>query len=152
MTNRAIFAIALAYASLMIEISWAKEPGLADTPPAETWMFPYNGDIPSCDDSSVLWRIQYEFEARETNYWRSGLVIEGFGEPREIGFRTDGLSYIPRRYCRAQALLNDGKQREVAYEIGESLGFIGLGSGVAWCVTGLDRNHAFSPACKAAGP
>ena len=33
-----------------------------------------------------------------------------------------------------------------------ALGFIGIGSGVTWCIIGLDRNHAFSPNCRAAGP
>ncbi len=131
----------------------AKEPGLADTPPAEArGLVPYLGVVPACGEAFVLARIQSEFEHRESVYWQSGLVIEGFGEPHEIGFRSNGLSYIPRRYCRAQALLNDGHLRDVTYEIAEALGFIGIGYGVTWCVTGLDRNHAFSPACKAAGP
>jgi hypothetical protein len=145
--------LALALIGLWALAATAKEPGLADTPPAEArGLVPYLGVIPACDEASVLAQIQSEFEHRETSFWQSGLVIEGFGEPREIGFRSNGLSYIPRRFCRAQALLNDGHQRNVTYEIAEALGFIGIGHGVTWCVTGLDRNHAFSPACKAAGP
>ena len=31
-------------------------------------------------------------------------------------------------------------------------GIIGWGYGVEWCVVGLDRNKAFSPRCKMAGP
>jgi hypothetical protein len=152
MAHRAITLAALAFAGLSIGAAKAGEPGLADTPPAEARMIPYHGDVPPCGDPSVLERIQAEFERRESNYWQSSLVIEGFGEPRETGFRTNGLSYIPRRYCRAQAALNDGHRRMVVYEIGEELGFIGISFGVTWCVQGLDRNHAFSPACEAAGP
>ena len=29
---------------------------------------------------------------------------------------------------------------------------IGASWGVQWCVIGLDRNWAYNPACKAAGP
>ena len=31
-------------------------------------------------------------------------------------------------------------------------GFAGFGQGVEWCVTGLDRNWAYNPGCKAARP
>ena len=38
------------------------------------------------------------------------------------------------------------------YDIGEDLGMIGWGYGVEWCVVGLDRNHAYEPACGALRP
>jgi hypothetical protein len=115
-------------------------------------MFPYTGALPACDDGDVLARIAWEFRDRESEYWRSDLAIESFARPREAGLRANGASYIPRRYCEARALFDDGRERAVVYELGENLGFIGLGYGVTWCVKGLDRNHAFSPDCKAAGP
>lgn len=121
-------------------------------PPAEYRYPPYTGVLPLCSDPGVLAEVSWSFAGREAEYWSSGLVIEGFETPTEFGYRTNGLSYIPRRYCRAEALFNDGVRRLVVYNIGEALGFIGLGSGVTWCVQGLDRNHAFSPNCRAAGP
>jgi hypothetical protein len=152
MAHRANILAVLVCAGLSIGAAMAGEPGLSDTPPAEARIIPYSADLPPCDEPYVLAQIQAEFERRETNYWQSGLVIEGFEQPRETGFRTNGLSYIPRRYCRARAQLNDGHRRLVVYEIGDALGFIGIGYGVTWCVRGPDRNHAFSPACEAAGP
>lgn len=152
MIHRATLFAALASAGLSFGTAMAKEPGLADTPPAEARMVPYYGDVPVCDEPSVLERIQSEFERRESDYWSSSLAIEAFCDPHETGFRTNGLSYIPRRYCRTKALMNDGRRREVVYQIVEGQGFIGIGYGVTWCVRGLDRNHAFSPACEGAGP
>jgi hypothetical protein len=49
-------------------------------------------------------------------------------------------------------MLNDGKMRTVHYSILEDGGFAGYGQGVQWCVTGLDRNWAYSPGCRAAKP
>ena len=48
-------------------------------------------------------------------------------------------------------MLNDGKLRTVHYSIIEDGGFAGFDQGVEWCVTGLDRNWAYNPGCKA-GP
>lgn len=130
----------------------AAQPRLQDSPPAETRMVPYSGVLPVCQDIILLAKIQRGFGDTEREFWESRLEIESFAEVRETGFRTNGLSYIPRRWCEAAALFNDGARRKVVYEIAEDMGFIGMGSGVTWCVVGLDRNHAFSPHCKAAGP
>lgn len=113
---------------------------------------PYTGVLPACNDPNVLSGIAGDFAARESGYWNSSLAIADFLDVRETGYRTNGLSYIPRRYCGARADFNDGRRRRVVYEIAEKTGFIGIGEGVTWCVAGLDRNHAFSPACRAAGP
>ncbi|WP_457796513.1 hypothetical protein [Methylocystis sp. S23] len=121
-------------------------------PPAEYRYTPYSGVLPLCSDPGVLKEIADTFAWRELQYWNSGLAIADFESASEFGYRTNGLSYIPRRYCQAEAVFSDGARRRVVYNIGEALGFIGLGSGVTWCVVGLDRNHAFSPNCRAAGP
>jgi hypothetical protein len=120
--------------------------------PAEDRYIPYSGHLPACDDPAVFERIQSRFYARESEFWKSGLAIVGFDHAREIGFRSNGLDYIPRRYCVARALMNDTKLREVSYSVDEDLGIIGFGFEVEWCVSGLDRLNAFAPACKMARP
>lgn len=129
-------------------------PALASdqNPPAEWRVIPYSGSLPSCADPGVLNEIASRFAAREAGYWGSALAVVGFGPLQEFGYRSNGPSYIPRRYCRGEAYFNDGVARRIVYNIGEALGFIGLGDGVTWCVVGLDRHHAFSPDCRAAGP
>jgi hypothetical protein len=121
-------------------------------PPAEFRYPRFTGAVPLCGDALVLSELSYSFAGREAEFWNSGLAIEGYYPPEEIGYRTNGLSYIPRRYCRTTALFNDGVLRKVVYNVAEAQGFIGIGPGVTWCVEGLDRNHAFSPNCRAAGP
>jgi hypothetical protein len=128
------------------------QPAREQNPPAEFRILPYSGFARYCIDPTILNEISKGFEARESWYWNSPLAIVDFEQVGEFGVRNNGLSYIPRRYCRAVALFNDGVKREVVYNIGEDLGFIGAGPGVTWCVVGLDRNHAFSPNCRAAGP
>jgi len=133
--------------------AWAgSAPNLSDSPPAEMRIWPsYSADLPVCDDPVVLATIQRKFVSRESDYWTSSLAIESFSDVRETGFRSRGLSFVPKRFCKGRVALNDGAQRAVVYEIGEGLGFIGVGYGVEWCVDGLDRNHAFAPNCRAAG-
>lgn len=124
----------------------------ADTTPAERRELPYTGNLPRCDDPGVLSRITDRFHQKEAEYWFSSLQIVSFDHVGQIGYRTTGLSVIPRRYCKARAYVNDNRYREVVYWIGEDLGMIGWGYGVEWCVVGLDRNWAYGPACRAAYP
>ncbi|HLH10509.1 MAG TPA: hypothetical protein VKV77_01380 [Methylovirgula sp.] len=120
--------------------------------PAEQRYDYYRGVLPSCADPGVFERIQSRFGAREGEFWKSGLTIVGFDGVREIGFRSQGLDLIPRRYCIARALFNNRSVRSVSYSIDEDLGIIGWGYDVEWCVEGLDRNHAFAPNCRMAQP
>jgi len=120
--------------------------------PAEERYHPWTGDLPACDDPAVLSRISDRFAQTESEFWNSSIRLAGFDRVREIGYRANGVAYIPRRYCVARALDGDGKFRSVVYNIGEDLGVIGWGYGVEWCVVGLDRNHAYEPACSVLKP
>ncbi|QXX76338.1 hypothetical protein [Methylovirgula sp. HY1] len=120
--------------------------------PAERRYDYYWAQLPSCADPRVLSRIQSRFYQRESEFWKSGLAILGFDRIREIGLRTNGLDYIPRRYCMAQALMNNRSGPTVSYSIVEDMGIIGWGFGVDWCVAGLDRNYADAPNCKMVRP
>jgi hypothetical protein len=120
--------------------------------PAERRYSPFLGDVPTCDDPAVLERIQSRFRDREAQFWSTGLEILGFDEIREIGYRSNGLDHIPRRYCTARAILVDRKIYPVTFNIVEDAGIIGIGFGVEWCLTGLDRLYAYAPHCKMARP
>lgn len=121
--------------------------------PAERRYAPYDNAVPACDDPSVFERIQGRFYDREAEFWNTGLEIVSFLEVKEIGYKTNGEDYIPRRYCTAQAYLNDGKKpRQLSYSIVEDQGILGYGFGVEWCVSGLDRMDAYAPKCKMARP
>ena len=120
--------------------------------PAEERYDSYQGVLPGCADPAVFERIQSRFHAREAEFWKSGLEIVSLDQVREIGFRSNGLDLIPRRYCTAKAQMNNQSVRDVSYSIDEDLGIIGWGFDVEWCLEGLDRDYAYSPDCKIARP
>ena len=110
----------------------------------------YDGRIAECD--KALSTITTQFQEKESTFWNSALTITAYGRIHETAFRPWQSDNIPRRFCSGDVMLSDGKMRSVHYSIVEDGGFAGFGQGVEWCVTGLDRNWAFNPACKAARP
>jgi len=110
----------------------------------------YDGVVPACD--AALDRIADRFAEKESRFWNSNLQILGFERVRQIAFRPWARGTIPRRFCRALALVSDGRKHAVYYWIGEDTGFIGANWGVEWCVVGFDRNWAYNPGCKMARP
>lgn len=152
--SRAAPASLAAASILMLGLGLGAITGATARPltPAEGRHQPYMGTMPVCGDEAVNRHIRSQFRKREHGYWKSGLKIESLVQIRETGLRSAGLDLIPRRYCQAWALMNDGRKRRVSYWIGESLGFIGMDWGVEWCVEGLDHHRAFSPACRTAEP
>jgi hypothetical protein len=110
----------------------------------------YTADVPLCD--RPLGRIEHRFWEKEHRFWHSNLRILDIENIRESAFRPGHYAAIPRRYCEALALLNDGTRRPIYYSIGEDTGIIGATWGVEWCVVGLDRNWAYNPRCRMARP
>jgi hypothetical protein len=110
----------------------------------------YDGRVAPCE--SALPTISSQFQEKESTFWNSALTITGFGRIHETAFRPWQSDNIPRRFCSGDIMLSDGKLRSVHYSIIEDGGFAGFGQGVEWCVTGLDRNWAYSPGCRAARP
>jgi hypothetical protein len=102
----------------------------------------YDGRVKPCE--AALGTITSQFQEKESTYWNSALQITAYGQIHETAFRPWQSDNIPRRYCSADVMLSDGK-----LHVG---GFAGFGQGVEWCVTGLDRNWAYNPGCKAARP
>jgi hypothetical protein len=131
--------------------------------PAEARWAPFHANyanVPACDDPAVLSTVTGRFDETESTYWGSAHAIDGYERVREIGFRSDGIDYIPRRYCIGRALIfnpraappEQRKARTIVYDVGAAEGFIGLSWSVEWCVVGLDRERADEPACLALRP
>jgi hypothetical protein len=112
----------------------------------------YEGILPPCDYPDALTRISSRFNEKENAFWNSELRILGFENIREIAYRPWAANTMPRRFCRAMAAVTDGRLHTILYSIIEDAGMIGARWGVEWCVAGLDRNWAYSPACKMALP
>ncbi len=110
----------------------------------------YDGRLAPCE--AALPTISYQFQEKESSFWNSALTITGFADVHETAFRPWQSDNIPRRYCSGDVMVSDGRMRHVHFSIIEDGGFASLGQGVEWCVTGLDRNWAYNPACRAAKP
>jgi hypothetical protein len=108
--------------------------------------------VPLCNDPGVFAQISSKFAHKEGEFWNSNLEVVGFERVREVAFRPWGAQAIPRRYCNGVALVSDGRKRPVHYSISETGSWLGAAWGVEWCVSGLDRNWAYSPACRVARP
>jgi|SRR5271166_3270821 len=156
----------VALLALLISVSLAGAAGvrgpaelnLYDAPAEARWA-PLYADLPLCDDPHVLYDIAARFHQTENEYWGGVYAIGGYERVRDIGFRVNGLSYIPRRYCVARAFVVDPKAppelkkpHTVVYAIGANEGIIGQPWGVEWCVVGFDRMLAYAPDCYVLRP
>jgi hypothetical protein len=112
----------------------------------------YDSNLPACDNWWALNTIKSRFATKEGRFWVSNLEITNFEDIKEVAFRPWADGTIPRRFCAGRALISDGVWRTVRYSIIEDAGMISWSFGVEWCVVGLDRNWAYSPACKEAAP
>ena len=130
-----------------------------ETPAGERWA-PYSSDLPKCDDSGVISTISDRFSQTEATYWGGRNAFYSVDDMREIGFRANGLSYIPRRYCVARVAVIDPNVpppprppiHTIVYNVVAAGGIIGMSWGVEWCVVGFDREHAYEPACGVLRP
>ena len=137
-------------AAMILALLGLSTAARADSPysdPAEQRWSWYVGNPAACDSRSVLDRIASRFGTTEGVYWKDNLSIGSFDRVRELSFRGNGTEYIPRRYCIARAHFSDESYHTVIYDIIENQGIIGVGDGIESCFIGLDRLHAFSPAC-----
>ena len=143
-------------AVLVAAATWAA-PVLAqdNSYPAETWTEPYRGklnEFPPCETESIRALVLRRFASTRSEYWGEPKAILAIDNVKTVGFRPEGLSYIPRLYCEGVAQTSDGVKRRIVYSIIEDGGMSGIGFGVDWCVVGLDPQNVYSPACRAAMP
>jgi hypothetical protein len=124
--------------------------------PAEEREFPFDAQIPGCQDAGVLEKITYQFAEKEAKFWNSTLTITAYDSIERTAWRPWGVDFYPRRFCSAVATTSDGVRRRVDYSVRESLGIIGATYGVEFCVHGLDRNlsyaYASASSCREARP
>ncbi|MFE1598854.1 hypothetical protein [Methylobacterium sp. ID0610] len=157
MRPSALLASFLAGLALSAAVSSAEaRSARQEVTPAEEREFPYDADIPGCQDPDILAKMSSQFAEKESKFWNSSLTILGYDRIERTAWRPWGLDYVPRRFCTAVATTSDGVRRRVDYSVRESLGIIGSVWGVEFCVQGLDRNLAYAYAsatsCREARP
>jgi hypothetical protein len=118
---------------------------------AVDWLFPTsNRESRFCDDSGILQRVQRGFRHGVLNVPNlpnvSIVAFHGIHEHRYQPFGDE--QPIARRYCGATAEMSDGRMREVWYLIEDRMGFVGVGDGVEWCVSGFDRWKVYNGHCR----
>ena len=112
----------------------------------------YDREMPTCDYPPALDRIIGDFHTKEARFWNSRLQIVGIENIRQTAILPWAAQDIPRRFCSATAVINDGAKHAIFYSIAEDSGLIGADWGINFCVVGLDRSLAYGPACRAARP
>jgi hypothetical protein len=112
----------------------------------------YSAKVPLCEEPEPLNMIRRRFGTKEGKFWNSDLKIAGFERIEEVAWQPWAPGTIPRRFCRAIAVVTDGVRRPMYYSITEDGGMIGVGIGVEFCVVGLDREWAYQPDCLRAKP
>lgn len=120
--------------------------------------------FPQCHDTKVLGKIVERFNWAEDNTWHRGFYLmdidrirertvlgHGYGEPTHAeGYDAPPAHerLIPRRYCRAHALLTNGRHPTLFYLIEGGQGFAGNGFNVEFCINGLDPWREYDGSCR----
>ena len=112
----------------------------------------YDHPLPPCNYPAALDRIIGDFQIKEARFWNSRLQIVGIENIQQTALLPWAAQSIPRRFCSGTAVVNDGARHAIYYSIAEDTGMIGIDWGVNFCVVGLDRNWAYRPDCRSAGP
>ncbi|MDX3805990.1 hypothetical protein ACXIUS_10315 [Bosea thiooxidans] len=152
--RRALFRTALVSLACLAGLASADAAGRRYVAPpdrAEERIVPMYGNLPGCDDPAVLSHLTNSFDSREATYW-GPLQALSYDRIAQLGFRSWGDDFIPRRFCTARLMLNNGVFHRVDYSVRENLGLFGMTWNVNWCVAGLDRQRSYAPDCKMARP
>ena len=118
---------------------------------AEDDYFPTsNRESRFCDDAGILNRIEDRFRHQAYNvHHLPNLRIVEFNRIHEHRYEPFSDTHpIARRYCGATAALSDGNNHEMWYLIEDRMGFVGVGDGVEFCVSGFDRWHVYNGHCR----
>ena len=103
-----------------------------------------------CDDGWQLGRIRHRFsyQVRHVPDLPDVRISEFYNIQAARYEGEDEKHPIFRQYCRADALLSDGRTHRVWYLIEGDQGFASLGTNVEFCVDGFDRWHVYNGGCR----
>lgn len=106
------------------------------------------GELPACDDASVLSTLSGRQAWAEAHTWKDGVTIAALDQVGERRLVTEGFSSIDRRYCAAYAELTAARPTTLYYVVSADEGFAGYGWNVEFCLSGHDPYRVYGADCK----
>lgn len=106
------------------------------------------GELPTCDDTSVLSTLSGRQAWAEANTWKDGVTIAAVDRVGERRLVTEGFSSIDRRYCAARAELTAARPTTLYYVVSANEGFAGYGWNVEFCLSGHDPYYVYGADCQ----
>ncbi len=131
-------AARLVLALAVVGAAWAPLPAKAGGAPGAE----------ACASERTLNRIINRFAWAERNTWHRGFRIAAIDAPRFRYNVFNGPTSIRHTHCAATAIMSNGKRRTVYYSISQGMGFASMGTGVDFCVTGLDPWRVHDGGCR----
>src|SRR3984957_20452861 len=120
-----IACLALVLALIGISIPQARAANLLEK---NFWLSGprYDRPLPSCNYPAALDRIIGDFQIKEARFWNSRLQIVGFENIQQTALMAWAAQSVPRRFCSATAVINDGVRHAIFYTIVEDTGMISI--------------------------
>ncbi len=107
------------------------------------------GELPGCDDASVLSTLTSRQAWAEAHTWKDGVIIAAVDRVSERRLSvTESLSSIDRRYCAARAALTVVRPTALYYVVSADEGFAGYGWNVEFCLSGHDPYRVYGADCQ----
>ncbi|WP_370676950.1 hypothetical protein [Pleomorphomonas sp. PLEO] len=106
------------------------------------------GELPTCDNASVLSTLSSRQAWAEAHTWKDGVTIAAVDRIDERRLVTEVFSVIDRRYCAARAELTAALPTTLYYVVSADEGFAGYGWNVEFCLSGRDPYRVYGADCK----
>ncbi|SCM79180.1 putative cytoplasmic protein [uncultured Pleomorphomonas sp.] len=105
------------------------------------------GELPACDDASVLATLTSRQAWAEAHTWKDGVTIAAVDRIGEARLDVGGFSAIDRRHCAARAGLTAALPTTLYYVVSAE-GFAGYGWNVEFCLSGHDPYRVYGADCQ----
>lgn len=106
------------------------------------------GELPACDDASVLSTLSGRQAWAEAHTWKDGVTIAALDRVGERPPMFPVFSSIERRHCVARAELTAARPTRLYYVVSAGEGFAGYGWNVEFCLSGHDPYRVYGADCQ----
>lgn len=110
------------------------------------------GGLPECGSARLHAKIMSRFAWADRKTWHRDLDIVTIDRDRQSALRHTGERRITTRYCRARAVLSNGRKSRIYYIVQRRMGFASIGYNVEFCLPGYDRWRVYDGWCRVVRP